>query len=92
VSRRQRRWQPTLGHRDEIAAIGLRSAATIAWRAVHIAAVNELWGVHTFGPATATLDLEIPGHAVATPMGVLHVAHHAINLSVQREPAAAARE
>lgn len=36
---------------------------TIAWRTVHIAAVNYLYWDYAFGPATATFDLEMPGTA-----------------------------
>jgi hypothetical protein len=36
---------------------------TIAWRTVHIAAVNHLYWDYAFGPATATFDLEMPGNA-----------------------------
>jgi DinB superfamily len=38
---------------------------TIAWRAVHIAAVNYLYWDYAFGPATLSFDLEIPGDARA---------------------------
>jgi hypothetical protein len=38
---------------------------TIAWRTVHIAAVNYLYWDYAFGPATASFDLEIPGNAAA---------------------------
>jgi len=36
---------------------------TIAWRTVHIAAVNYLYWDYAFGPATAPFDLEMPGDA-----------------------------
>jgi hypothetical protein len=36
---------------------------TIAWRTVHVAAVNQLYWDYAFGPATATFDLEMPGTA-----------------------------
>jgi hypothetical protein len=36
---------------------------TIAWRLVHVAAVNVLYWDYAFGPATATFDLELPGTA-----------------------------
>jgi hypothetical protein len=36
---------------------------TIAWRTVHVAAVNVLYWDYAFGPATATFDLELPGDA-----------------------------
>jgi hypothetical protein len=36
---------------------------TIAWRTVHIAAVNYLYWDYAFGPATASFDLEMPGNA-----------------------------
>lgn len=36
---------------------------TIAWRTVHIAAVNYLYWDYAFGPATASFDLELPGTA-----------------------------
>lgn len=36
---------------------------TIAWRTVHIAAVNYLYWDYAFGPAAATFDLEMPGDA-----------------------------
>jgi hypothetical protein len=36
---------------------------TIAWRAVHVAAVNYLYWDYAFGPATASYDLDIPGTA-----------------------------
>jgi DinB superfamily len=36
---------------------------TIAWRTVHIGAVNYLYWDYAFGPATATFDLEMPGDA-----------------------------
>ena len=36
---------------------------TIAWRVVHIAAVNVLYWDYAFGPATASFDLEFPGTA-----------------------------
>jgi hypothetical protein len=36
---------------------------TIAWRIVHIAAVNYLYYDYAFGPATASFDLEMPGSA-----------------------------
>jgi DinB superfamily len=38
---------------------------TIAWRTVHIAAVNYLYWDYGFGPATASFDLEMPGNAAA---------------------------
>lgn len=38
---------------------------TIAWRAVHVAAVNYLYWDYAFGPATASFDLEMPGNAAA---------------------------
>jgi uncharacterized damage-inducible protein DinB len=38
---------------------------TIAWRTVHIAAVNHLYWDYAFGPATLSFDLEIPGNARA---------------------------
>jgi hypothetical protein len=38
---------------------------TIAWRTVHIAAVNYLYWDYAFGPATASFDLEMPGNAAA---------------------------
>jgi hypothetical protein len=38
---------------------------TIAWRTVHIAAVNYLYYDYAFGPATASFDLEMPGSAAA---------------------------
>jgi hypothetical protein len=38
---------------------------TIAWRTVHIAAVNYLYWDYAFGPATASFDLDIQGHAAA---------------------------
>lgn len=38
---------------------------TIAWRTVHIAAVNYLYWDYAFGPATASFDLEMPGDAAA---------------------------
>jgi uncharacterized damage-inducible protein DinB len=38
---------------------------TIAWRTIHIAAVNYVYWDHAFGPATATFDLEFPGDAEA---------------------------
>jgi hypothetical protein len=38
---------------------------TIAWRTVHIGAVNHLYHDYAFGPATATYDLEMPGSAAA---------------------------
>jgi hypothetical protein len=37
----------------------------IAWRTIHIAAVNYVYWDHAFGPATATFDLEFPGTAEA---------------------------
>jgi len=36
---------------------------TIAWRTVHIGAVNYLYWDYAFGPATASFDLEMPGGA-----------------------------
>jgi hypothetical protein len=36
---------------------------TIAWRTVHIGAVNYLYWDYAFGPATASFDLEMPGDA-----------------------------
>jgi hypothetical protein len=36
---------------------------TIAWRTVHVAAVNYLYYDYAFGPATMTFDLEMPGSA-----------------------------
>ena len=36
---------------------------TIAWRTVHLAAVNHLYWDYAFGPATAPYDLEFPGAA-----------------------------
>lgn len=36
---------------------------TIAWRTVHVAAVNYLYWDYAFGPATASFDLEMPGDA-----------------------------
>ena len=39
---------------------------TIAWRTVHIAAVNYLYWDYAFGPAAASFDLEMPGNAAAT--------------------------
>lgn len=36
---------------------------TIAWRTVHLAAVNHLYWDYAFGPATAPYDLDIPGDA-----------------------------
>jgi hypothetical protein len=36
---------------------------TIAWRTVHIAAVNYLYWDYAFGPATMSFDLDIPGSA-----------------------------
>jgi hypothetical protein len=36
---------------------------TIAWRTVHIAAVNYLYWDYAFGPATASFDLDMPGNA-----------------------------
>jgi hypothetical protein len=36
---------------------------TIAWRTVHIAAVNYLYWDYAFGPATLSYDLDIPGSA-----------------------------
>ncbi len=36
---------------------------TIAWRTVHVAAVNYLYWDYAFGPATASFDLEMPGNA-----------------------------
>lgn len=36
---------------------------TIAWRTVHVAAVNYLYWDYAFGPATAPFDLEMPGDA-----------------------------
>lgn len=36
---------------------------TIAWRTVHIAAVNFLYWDYAFGPATASFNLEMPGNA-----------------------------
>jgi hypothetical protein len=36
---------------------------TIAWRTVHIAAVNHLYWDYAFGAATAPYDLEFPGSA-----------------------------
>jgi uncharacterized damage-inducible protein DinB len=38
---------------------------TIAWRTVHIAAVNYLYFDYAFGPATLSFDLEMPGSAAA---------------------------
>ena len=38
---------------------------TIAWRTVHIAAVNYLYWDYAFGPAAASFDLEMPGNAAA---------------------------
>jgi DinB superfamily len=38
---------------------------TIAWRLVHIAAVNVLYWDYAFGPASATFDLDLPGDAAA---------------------------
>jgi len=38
---------------------------TIAWRTVHVAAVNYLYWDYAFGPATASFDLEMPGDARA---------------------------
>jgi hypothetical protein len=38
---------------------------TIAWRTVHIAALNYLYYDYAFGPATMRLDLEMPGSAAA---------------------------
>lgn len=38
---------------------------TIAWRTVHIAAVNHLYWDYAFGPATMSYDLEMPGDARA---------------------------
>jgi hypothetical protein len=38
---------------------------TIAWRTVHVAAVNYLYWDYAFGPATASFDLEMPGDAAA---------------------------
>jgi len=38
---------------------------TIAWRTVHIAAVNYLYYDYAFGSATAPYDLELPGSAAA---------------------------
>jgi uncharacterized damage-inducible protein DinB len=37
---------------------------TIAWRTVHVAAVNVLYWDYAFGPTTASFDLELPGDAV----------------------------
>jgi hypothetical protein len=36
---------------------------TIAWRTVHLGAVNILYWDYAFGPATAPYDLEMPGDA-----------------------------
>lgn len=36
---------------------------TIAWRTVHVAAVNYLYWDYAFGPATASFDLEMPSNA-----------------------------
>jgi hypothetical protein len=36
---------------------------TIAWRTVHVAAVNYLYWDYAFGPATASFDLLMPGNA-----------------------------
>ncbi len=36
---------------------------TIAWRIVHLGAVNILYWDYAFGPATASFDLELPGDA-----------------------------
>lgn len=36
---------------------------TIAWRTVHVAAVNYLYWDYAFGPATLGFDLDIPGTA-----------------------------
>jgi uncharacterized damage-inducible protein DinB len=36
---------------------------TIAWRTVHVAAVNYLYWDYAFGPATASYDLDMPGNA-----------------------------
>jgi hypothetical protein len=36
---------------------------TIAWRTVHIAAVNYLYWDYAFGPGTLSFDLEMPGDA-----------------------------
>jgi hypothetical protein len=38
---------------------------TIAWRLVHIAAVNYLYWDYAYGPATMSFDLEMPGSAGA---------------------------
>ena len=38
---------------------------TIAWRTVHVAAVNYLYWDYAFGSATASFDLEMPGDARA---------------------------
>jgi DinB family protein len=37
---------------------------TIAWRTVHIAAVNYLYWDYAFGSASLTFDLELPGDVV----------------------------
>ena len=39
---------------------------TIAWRAVHVAAVNYLYWDYAFGSASLTFDLEMPGSASET--------------------------
>jgi uncharacterized damage-inducible protein DinB len=36
---------------------------TIAWRTVHVAAINYVYWDYAFGPATATFDLEMPSNA-----------------------------
>lgn len=38
---------------------------TIAWRTVHVAAVQCQYWDYAFGPATASCDLEVPGNAAA---------------------------
>ncbi len=38
---------------------------TIAWRTVHISAVNYLYWDYAFGSATASFDLDMPGNVAA---------------------------
>lgn len=49
----------------EVPAPAPAPVTTIAWRTVHIAAVNYLYWDYAFGPATASFDLDMPGNAAA---------------------------
>jgi len=54
---------------------------TIAWRTVHIAAVNYLYFNYAFGSASLTFDLEIPGD-VAEATGWLLASHEPLTAAL----------